>query len=285
MELIKDAFPHLNRELSFIKVENPTPKKLTLEQIKHFNDKGYLSSLPVFTEEQVESIQEYYDQLRERQMRRRARFLFDNGWECRCRGVYDIVMDYTIHDYVEGIVGENILAWHAHFFCKLPNDQRIVSWHQDASYWRLSHSKAVTVWLAVGDSLIENGCMQVIPGSHLHGQIPFRYGEADNNSPMYQTVENAEGYGDPPVNIELKAGQISIHSDLLLHSSPHNNSLKRRCGLAIRYIPPEVRLVDVDQVAKAILCRGRNMSENWTISGRPDPSESWDIGIELNLKN
>ena len=46
---------------------------------------------------------------------------------------------------VEDIVGPNIIAWGTHFFCKMPNDPKVVPWHQDASYWPLTPSKTVTV--------------------------------------------------------------------------------------------------------------------------------------------
>ena len=48
------------------------------------------------------------------------------------------------------------------------------------------------------------------------------------------TVIDVEQYGDP-VCFELQAGEISLHSDMLLHSSEPNRSNRRRCGLTICY--------------------------------------------------
>ena len=65
----------------------------------------------------------------------------------------------------------------------------------------------------------------------------------------------------------LKAGQISIHTDLLLHGSAPNCSTRRRCGLTLRYMPPEVRTQAKDQ-AFAYLCRGTDPAGYW---------QSWPI--------
>ncbi len=116
----------------------------------------------------------------------------------------------------------------------------IVAWHQDASYWPMSQSKAVTVWLAVDDADPENACMKFIAGSHHHGHMTFRPSDPSEHNVLNQTIDNAEQYGhvvwDP-----LKAGQVSIHSDLLLHGSEANHSQRRRCGLTLRYSPASVR--------------------------------------------
>jgi hypothetical protein len=46
--------------------------------------------------------------------------------------------------YVKDLVGENVVAWGSHFFCKMPGDGKRGFWHQDASYWPLTPSKAGT---------------------------------------------------------------------------------------------------------------------------------------------
>ena len=106
-----------------------------------------------------------------------------------------------------------------HYFCKEPGDTKQVTWHQDASYWPLTPSKVVTVWLAIDDADEENSAMKVIPGSHLHAQIPFEHSTVEENNVLGQSVHQAEDYGEAPVAFEMKAGQISLHTDLLLHGS------------------------------------------------------------------
>ncbi len=107
--------------------------------------------------------------------------------------------------------GENVIGWGSHFFCKLPGDGKRVSWHQDSSYWPLSHSKTVTAWLAIDDADVENACMRFIPGSHLLGHLTYTLSENDETNVLNQTVTGAEEFGQP-INDELKAGEISILS-------------------------------------------------------------------------
>ena len=113
--------------------------------------------------------------------------------------------------------------------------------------------------------------MEVIPGSHLHGQIPFERSTPEENNVLKQSVHHAEKFGDS-VPLIMKAGQISIHSDLLLHGSSPNTSQRRRCGLTLRYMPPEVRTRETDH-SPAVLCRGSDPSGYWQHTPRPDSDD------------
>ena len=63
---------------------------------------------------------------------------------------------------------------HSHLFAKLAGDPKRVIWHQDASYWPLTPSPVVSVWLAIDDTDVDNSAMHVIGGSHHHAQLTFR---------------------------------------------------------------------------------------------------------------
>ena len=56
-----------------------------------------------------------------------------------------------------------------------------MSWHQDSTYWGLSRPDIVTAWVAFSVSEVANGCMRVIPGSHLKDQLPHKDTFAENN--------------------------------------------------------------------------------------------------------
>ena len=99
--------------------------------------------------------------------------------------------------YVKDLLGENVIAWGSHFFCKMPGDGKRVSWHQDASYWPLTPSKAVTVWLAIDDADVENACMRYIPGSHVLGHLTYTLSENDEANVLNQTVAGVEKLGEP----------------------------------------------------------------------------------------
>ena len=80
----------------------------------------------------------------------------------------------------------------------MPGDGKAVPWHQDASYWPLSPSKAVTVWLAIDDADRDNACMRVIPGTHHFGHLTYRMTEdADQRAQL-----EARGLAEPLARIE-----------------------------------------------------------------------------------
>ena len=271
---IADAMPELERNIQFFAVENDQPKSLTPQQIQQFNQKGYIFPLDVFSETEIAIHRAYFDQLIEQQINEGKDAYSINGWHSKQPEIYDLVTDSRILDYLEDLLGPDLICWGTHYFCKLPGDTKQVSWHQDASYWPITPSKTVTVWLAIDDADTENGAMKVIPKSHLHGQIIFEHSRKEEQNVLGQTVKNAEDYGLAPVDFEIKAGQISLHSDLLLHGSAPNQSDRRRCGLTMRFVPPEVKAL-TGWNKNSIIARGTDISGHWT--NQPKPLNKSDL--------
>ncbi len=101
--------------------------------------------------------------------------------------------------------------------------------------------------------------------------MTYRLSEDDEHNVLNQTVEEAEQYG-PPVDNELKAGEISMHSDLLLHGSEANDSDRRRCGLTLRYCAADVK-AHLDWHAKGVIVSGSDPSGHWANAPRPVNNE------------
>jgi chlorinating enzyme len=258
----------VKRDLRFHPSVTEYPKRLTAEQISAFNRDGYLKGIRIFDEEEIEGIGRYFDGLLARTLAAGGDSYSISTAHLRYGRVYDLLTDGRIVDRVADLLGEDVIAWGSHFFCKMPGDGKRVSWHQDSSYWPLTPSKAVTVWLAIDDADVENACMRFIPGSHWLGHLTYSLSENDEANVLNQTVSGAEGLGEP-VDDELKAGEISIHSDLLLHGSEANQSHRRRCGLTLRYCPADVR-AGLGWNAKGVIVRGQDASGHWGNSPRPE---------------
>lgn len=263
-----DAYPELERVRKFfpLGVENPT--RLTRQQIDQYNDKGYLFPLDVFNEDEIAVIRNYFDTLLPKALAAGWTSYEITNWHKSCAAIWDLVTTARILDYVQDLLGKTLILRHSHFFAKLPGDGKRVSWHQDASYWPISPSKVVSVWLAIDDSDCENAAMQVIPGSHCNAQVVFAESDQKEDNVLTQTVHQPEQYGDPPVALELKAGQISLHSDWILHGSEPNNSARRRCGLAMRFLAADVRAYN-GWNQHSIVCRGMDSSGHWADHPRP----------------
>lgn len=264
---VLDAIPEMQRELKFFPAQTMHPRKLTPEQIRFFNEKGYIFPIHLFSEEEADANRRYFNKLLKMASDAGMDRYSVNGWQTHCAGIYDLVTDERILDYVEDILGPNLVCRMTHYFAKTPGDVKAVYWHQDASFWYLTPSKVLTVWLAIDDVDVENGAMKLFPGTHLLGRIPFEWVTDEEDGVLNQHVHNPEQYAQP-VSVELKAGQISLHTDMLLHGSQPNLSNRRRCGLTIRYFPPDVRGQDPTGLP-AIIARGTDPDGYWQHIPRP----------------
>jgi ectoine hydroxylase-related dioxygenase (phytanoyl-CoA dioxygenase family) len=258
----------MQRDLTFHPATNENPATLTPQQIAAFNQDGYLKGIRIFSREEIDQIRQYFDGLLAKTLASGGDSYSISTAHLRYGRVYDILTDSRIVSRVRDLLGEDVIAWGSHFFCKMPGDGKRVSWHQDSSYWPLSPSMAVTAWLAIDDATTENACMRFIPGTHHLGHLTYSLSENDESNVLNQTVPGAENFGKP-VDDELKAGEISIHSDLLLHGSEANESQKRRCGLTLRYCPAKVR-AGLGWNAKGVIVSGHDPSGHWANPARPN---------------
>ncbi|HEX4069618.1 MAG TPA: phytanoyl-CoA dioxygenase family protein [Planctomycetaceae bacterium] len=263
----QDDIRQMNRDLRFHSVDNEVPRTLTRAQIEHYNRDGYLKGIRIFSEAESQENRRYFEDLLSRVLAAGGTSYSISTAHLKYGRVYDLLTDRRIVDCVRDLLGENVIAWGSHFFCKMPHDGKRVSWHQDASYWPLSPSKTATVWLAIDDADCENACMRFIPGTHHFGHLTYRLKENDGENVLDQTVDNAEEFGEP-IDVELKAGEISIHNDLLLHGSQANNSDRRRCGLTLRYCAADVR-AGMDWNQKGVVVCGSDPSGHWANAPRP----------------
>lgn len=235
----RESIASVDRQIGFVPTENDSPGTLNSQDIAGWNRDGYLGPLDVYDDAEIMDIRGYFDGLLAEALAAGRDSYSISSAHLKHARVWDMLTNPTIVSYVKDILGPNVIGWGSHFFCKLPGDGKSVDWHQDCSYWPLTPTKAVTVWLAIDDADQANGCMEVFTGSHTHGLIDFEVSDGESNNVLDQSVKNPEQYGQQKCT-PLKAGQISIHSDLLVHGSAANDSDRRRCGLTLRYCPADV---------------------------------------------
>ena len=144
--------------------------------------------------------------------------------------------DPALLDLVESLVGPDIVFWTAALFCKPGGDGREIPWHQDGVYWPLRPPETVTLWIALDDSLVENGCLRIVPGSQELGLLKHEASPKDGLVLNSTIVDAKVDTGDARC-VELRAGQLSMHDIYLVHGSSPNTSPRRRCGLTLRYMP------------------------------------------------
>ncbi len=262
----EEQLAELDREVCFVPVDNERPKALSPAQVRQYNSLGYLLPFDGLNTEEVLELRTYFDGVLEA-FRNLGRDSYSiSTAHLRFARIYDLVAHPKIVGPVADLLGSNIVAWGAHFFCKLPNDGKRVPWHQDALYWPITPTRTVTAWLAVDDAEPENANMRFIPRSHLEGPIDYNV-TTDKNAVLNLESTDAVSYGEP-VDVTLKAGQFSLHSDLLLHGSEANTSSRRRCGLTLRYAAAEVQAFH-GWHHKGIVVQGEDKAGNW--ANHPSP--------------
>lgn len=236
---------------------------LDQRDVEHFRGHGYhLHKRQLFSPEQLDRLEMIFEE-----------HLADKGDKLsdeldtphfRDPRLLEFLLSPEVLDLVEPLVGPDIALWTSHFISKDPFTGRATPWHEDSAYWegRLSdYDRIVTVWLALGPSNRENGCMRVIPGSHHNGFSQY--------VPTDQTVQtfHAEIVGvdeDKAVDFELERGECSLHDGRIIHGAKPNPSSVRRTGYTMRYFPASVKVMPVEQNAgwRIWLARGRDTAGN-----------------------
>ncbi len=149
----------------------------------------------------------------------------------------ELAMDEDIVDLVAALIGEDVILWGCQAFCKPAGDGMAVPWHQDGHYWPIRPIATCTAWIALDDSSVENGCLRVIPGSH-RARRHFEHEKDERDGlVLNQTLVAGQIDEAAAIDIELEAGQLSLHDVYLVHGSKPNTSARRRAGIAVRYMP------------------------------------------------
>ena len=169
---------------------------------------------------------------------------------------------------VSQILGPDLMVWSAGLFSKDAHSDKIVSWHQDLTYWGLDEAEEVTAWVALSPSTEQSGCMRFVPGSHKKRLVPHVDTMADNNLLTRGQEIAVEVNDDDGVNVILQPGQASLHHGHLFHSSGPNRANYRRIGSAIRYIKPSMKQQNGARTLVALV-NGEDKHNHFTIADTP----------------
>ena len=207
------------------------PKVLTRGEVEAFARNGYHFPERALTAEQAQA----YRAKLEGAEARLGTPLMKTGYRNKPHLVFtwadELIRHPRILDVVEDILGPNLLVWSSSLFMKEARDPSFISWHQDSTYWGLSHPDVVTAWLALSVSHVANGCMRVAAGTHLMDQLPHQDTFAANNLLTRGQEVMVEVDESKVVNIELEPGEFSLHHVRIVHGSDPNHADYRRLGL------------------------------------------------------
>eukprot|EP00063_Salmo_salar_P093983 XP_014068818.1 PREDICTED: uncharacterized protein LOC106612301 [Salmo salar] len=244
----------------------------TCQMKERYNQQGFLSAVPVLNDTELREARQAFNHLEREFGEEYTQYSLHN-----VHLQYPWVMGLAKHPHilqvVQSILGSDVILLDSRFICKYPttptphptatqagndaitltseeemkssekdqqNETRLpfVAWHQDMRYWGIAGGPVLSVWLALDDSLAENGALKVIPGSHCSGLLPHQLASRPGNMlSVNQEIPEELVQTDSALLCPLLAGQMSIHDGFLVHASDPNTSQRRRCGFVIRYIP------------------------------------------------
>lgn len=179
----------------------------------------------------------------------------------------EVMQDGAMVDMVADLIGPNVKFHHCKINLKLPGSHTEVGYHQDFAYTPHSNDDVVTALLMLDDMTLENGCLQVVPGSH--------------RGPVHSLFdgERFTGFIAPAVVAELKAdevpitgraGSVCLMHTRLAHGSDANRSTRPRGLYICVYTAADAVPLARNPMAnpnEGLIVRGRKMRQARLMEG------------------
>jgi hypothetical protein len=216
---------------------------LTQEQAAQFLRDGFVVAKAFFDDEEMGIIKAFAKADRETQDKAVLRKDAHGGaaklalWNEAGDDIYGIVSrTEKLVDATEQLLGEEVYHWHHKMSMKEPFTGGAWEWHQDYGYWYKNNClfpDLLSAFIAVDPNTLENGCMQVIKGSHLMGRIEHgKFGDQTGADPerVNAALQKLE-----LVHCVLDPGDTLFFHSNLLHRSDQNRSPNARWSLICCY--------------------------------------------------
>jgi ectoine hydroxylase-related dioxygenase (phytanoyl-CoA dioxygenase family) len=278
----------LKAALALNRASTAGERMLTEPQVREFQTNGYLKGAQVLSDDEVEVLRDEMARVVRDQDKRDVPqpvmcknltgnpdapvWQIVNIWEAS-EPFRHLVSQPTIVQEMAQLTGASALRiWHDQIQYKPASTGGVNMWHQDAPLWPiLAPMTEVSAWVALDDVDPENGCMSMVPGSHLWG----------NNIEFLNTFRK---FDDMPGDFEGKAievrpcpvrkGEVHYHHALTWHGSPANTSARPRRAIALHYMTDETRFVasgehvmkPLVEVADGEVMRGEHFPQVWPVA-------------------
>jgi len=128
------------------------------------------------------------------------------------------------------LIGPRIEFLSAKPVFKSPKVNFASPWHQDQAYW--GGATKYSGWIALEDATVENGCLRVVPGSHLR---TWEHASVRDARGFNNRISDEDLRGERMVDVEMKRGDVLVFHDRLLHSSHPNRSGRDRWSFIPTY--------------------------------------------------
>lgn len=276
---------------------------LNQDQINHFHQKGWVGPLDIFSATEIKKVKDCLETNSRLVINSNGqKFLnfYNNVLNSETPGHLHLfhrpIMDFfkspNLIEIIRQIVGNDILFWYTYALCKMPG-QGTIKWHQATEYYTdtdIDYQKKtlvyhpdeepinLSIWVALDDVNMENGCMRFANGSHqktftiLPASCPASEGVFAGMSQNKDVEKQEEKYVlsydfDEKEweieNVPVKAGQTIIFTEKIMHSSFPNNSARPRPVIIGRYVHPSTKVYPHRWQGDFIDENGRNIKRHY----------------------
>ncbi len=115
---------------------------------------------------------------------------------------------------------------------KQPQYSSETHWHKDIRYWSFENNHLINTWLPLGDEVIKNGCLQVIPKTH-DWHVPIDL--LDERLFLNKDLPESKIWIDQAVDVELKRGDLLFFKAALFHAAGKNHTNDSKNALVYTY--------------------------------------------------
>ncbi len=182
--------------------------------------------------------------------------------------IRDLFKQPEITERCAQLLGPDLILWRSAFFNVSPHSKG-THFHQNSTwlYQDLKESVVnplrtdelfqITCWVALTEANEKNGCMTLIPGTHKE-MVPLKLGEKSiYEAKKYRLYGNSFFADlDYPIEsakksfIEMKAGQLFLFCERVLHGSADNSTDNSRWGISGRFVRTDTRIFTKEILAK-----------------------------------
>lgn len=128
---------------------------------------------------------------------------------------------------------EGLRVWHDQALIKPPHGNP-TAWHLDVPYWSFDSRDALSIWVALDDATLGNGCMWYVPGSHRTARFD-NVGIGQNMGGLFTVYP--EWREIEPVACPCPAGSVVWHNGLTAHGAGVNMTPYPRRAMTCGFMP------------------------------------------------
>lgn len=149
-------------------------------------------------------------------------------------GMAELMYDPRLGEVAGRLAGaDGIRIWHDQALIKPPYGNP-TSWHLDNPYWSFHSDKSISMWVALDDATLANGCMWYLPGTHRtatteNPDIGGNMGDLFKAYPQWKSIEAVAG--------PVPAGSAVYHNGLVAHAAGANMTPRPRRAMTCAYMP------------------------------------------------